>query len=100
MFLKKWPVVMTVAALIILTIIFFWKILLTNLILTGVDIFLYFYPYKAYITEAIRHGRLPLWNPHLFMGAPLLANSQVGLFYPPNWLFLGLDVPISLWRQF
>jgi hypothetical protein len=93
MFLKKWPVVVTVAALIVLTIIFFWKILLTNLILTGVDIFLYFYPYKAYVTEAIRHGRLPLWNPHLFMGAPLLANSQVGLFYPPNWLFLGLDVP-------
>jgi hypothetical protein len=34
-----------------------------------------------------------LWNPHLFMGAPFLANSQVGLFYPLNWLFLWLDPP-------
>jgi hypothetical protein len=79
--------------LIALTFLFFWKILLTNLILAGVDTFLYFYPYKAYAGEALRQGRLPLWNPHLFMGAPLLANSQVGMFYPPNWLFLWLDPP-------
>jgi hypothetical protein len=76
-----------------LTLLFFWKILLTNLILSGVDTFLYFYPYKAYAAAALRQGRLPLWNPHLFMGAPLLANSQVGLFYPLNWLFIWLDAP-------
>ena len=90
------PTVKTIAAialLSILTLIFFWKILLTNLILVGVDTFLYFYPYKAYAAEALRGGRLPLWNPHLFMGAPLLANSQVGVFYPLNWLFIGLEVP-------
>ena len=80
-------------ALTLLTLAFFWKILLTNLILSGVDVFLYFYPYKAYAAEALRQGRLPLWNPHLFMGAPLLANSQVGLFYPLNWPFIWLDAP-------
>ncbi|MCK6626998.1 MAG: YfhO family protein [Anaerolineae bacterium] len=84
---------LAVVILIVLTFVFFWKILLTNLILTGVDTFLYFYPYKAYASEALRQGRLPLWNPHLFMGVPLLANSQVGLFYPLNWLFLWLDPP-------
>ncbi|MCL4304249.1 MAG: YfhO family protein, partial [Anaerolineae bacterium] len=84
---------LAVAALVALTLLFFWKILLTPLILAGVDTFLYFYPYKAYASEALRQGRLPLWNPHLFMGAPLLANSQVGLFYPFNWLFLWLDPP-------
>ncbi|GIK42490.1 MAG: hypothetical protein BroJett011_63230 [Chloroflexota bacterium] len=84
---------LAVIALITLTLLFFWKILLTNLILAGVDTFLYFYPYKAYASEALRQGRLPLWNPHLFMGAPLLANSQVGLFYPLNWLFLWFDPP-------
>ncbi|MCZ7673594.1 MAG: hypothetical protein M5U34_43990 [Chloroflexi bacterium] len=26
-----------------------------------------------------------MWNDSLFMGAPLLANSQVGFFYPLNW---------------
>jgi hypothetical protein len=79
--------------LVVLTLLFFWKILLTNLILVGVDTFLYFYPYKAYASEVLRQGRLPLWNPYLFMGVPLLANSQVGLFYPLNWLFLWLDAP-------
>jgi hypothetical protein len=84
---------LAVFALIMLTLLFFWKILLTNLILVGVDSFLYFYPYKAYASEALRQGRLPLWNPHLFMGAPLLANSQVGLFYPLNWPLIWLDTP-------
>jgi hypothetical protein len=85
--------IISILTLIALTLIFFWKILLTNLILVGVDTFLYFYPYKAYAAEALRQGRLPLWNPHLFMGVPLLANSQVGLFYPLNWLFIWLDAP-------
>lgn len=87
------PKMLAVAALIALTLLFFWQILLTNLILVGVDTFLYFYPYKAYAAEALRQGRLPLWNPHLFMGAPLLANSQVGLFYPLNWPLIWLAAP-------
>ncbi|RME76970.1 MAG: hypothetical protein D6784_04705 [Chloroflexi bacterium] len=80
-------------SIILLTLLFFWKILLTNLILVGVDVFLYFYPYKAYAAQALRQGRLPLWNPHLFMGAPLLANSQVGVLYPLNWPLVWLDPP-------
>lgn len=80
-------------SLIGLTLLFFWKILLTNLILAGVDVFLYFYPYKDFAAAALREGRLPLWNPHLFMGVPLLANSQVGLFYPLNWLLIWLAAP-------
>jgi hypothetical protein len=90
---SKWNSLLIVGFLIVLTLLFFWKILLSNLILSGVDVFLYFYPYKAYTSEVLRQGQLPLWNPYLFMGAPLLANSQVGLFYPPNWLFIWLDPP-------
>ena len=33
-------------------------------------------------------GEWPLWNPMVGMGAPLMANYQSGLFYPPNWLVL------------
>lgn len=85
--------ILALISLLALTLLFFWKILLTNLILVSTDTFLYFYPYKAYAAEALRQGRLPLWNPHLFMGAPLLANSQVGVFYPLNWPLLWLDAP-------
>ncbi|MFQ5576812.1 MAG: hypothetical protein ACE5G8_07475, partial [Anaerolineae bacterium] len=82
-----------VLALGLLTLAFFWKILLTNLILVGVDVFLYFYPYRAYVADALLGGRFPLWNPHIFMGVPFLANSQAGLLYPPNWLFLWASPP-------
>lgn len=35
----------------------------------------------------ILQGRLPLWNPYLAAGLPLQANPQLGLFYPPFWVF-------------
>ena len=76
-----------------LALVFFWKIVFTNLILVGVDSFLYFYPYKAYVAQALGSGRFPLWNPHLFMGAPLFANMQTALLYPFHWLFLWLPAP-------
>ncbi len=31
-------------------------------------------------------GVIPLWNPGIFGGQPLVANSQSALFYPPNLL--------------
>ncbi|MEN8154104.1 MAG: YfhO family protein [Acidobacteriota bacterium] len=31
-------------------------------------------------------GGLPLWNPYIFAGQPLVANAQSSLFYPPNLL--------------
>lgn len=69
-----------------IAVIFFNRLLLSNLLLARGDPFLYFYPYWEMAAEAVRSGRIPLWNPNIFMGAPLLANSQVGLFYPLNWL--------------
>lgn len=59
-----------ILALSALTLLFFWKIALTNLILTGLDVFTYFYPYREYAAQAIRAGHLPLWNPYLFLGVP------------------------------
>jgi hypothetical protein len=79
--------------LLALTLAFFWKICFTNLILVGLDVFTYFYPYKAYAAELIRQGRLPLWNPYLFMGVPFLANIQTALFYPLNFPLYWLPVP-------
>lgn len=76
-----------------LTLVFFWKILLTNLILSGVDVFTYFYPYRDYAAEAVRQARLPLWNPYLFLGVPFLANSQAAVFYPLHWPLVWLPVP-------
>lgn len=62
----------------------FWRLALTELIIARGDLFLYFYPYRDFASAAVRAGRVPLWNPFLFMGAPFLANSQAGFFYPFN----------------
>ncbi|HMB69719.1 MAG TPA: hypothetical protein VKU85_10425, partial [bacterium] len=46
-------------------------------------------------TEAVREGRVPLWNPWIYSGTPFLANFQPGVFYPPNLLLAwsGLSLP-------
>ncbi|MBI5879418.1 MAG: YfhO family protein [Chloroflexi bacterium] len=95
-FSRRLADLLALAGLCLLVAVFFWKIALTNLILVGVDIFTYFYPYRAAINDAISQGRLPLWNPYLFMGAPLLANGQAGLFYPLNWPLALLDAPRAI----
>jgi hypothetical protein len=87
------PVAASTLVIVALPLLFFWRLIFTNLILVGVDSFLYFYPYKAYVAQALRAGHFPLWNPHLFMGAPLLANMQTAVLYPLHWLFLWLPAP-------
>ena len=54
---------------------------------------LQFYPWREYAFDMIRQGQLPLWNPYNGAGAPLIANYQSALFYPPNWS--GLMLPLA-----
>lgn len=50
---------------------------------------LQFIPWREIAWEYLRSGIAPLWNPLNGMGAPLLANYQLAIFYPPGWvLFL------------
>jgi hypothetical protein len=94
--LERFRDLIAVSLLGALIALFFWKLLFTNLILARGDTFLYIYPYWTAAREALRSGRLPLWNPDLFMGAPLMANSQAGVLYPLNWLlWLVLDAPAA-----
>ena len=63
-----------------------WKLTVGNRVIARGDLLLYFYPLRDYASAALRTGTLPLWNPYTFMGAPFLANSQAGFFYPLNLL--------------
>jgi len=47
---------------------------------------LQFVPWREFAYTQLDQGVLPLWNPLNGMGAPLLANYQLGFFYPPGWL--------------
>jgi hypothetical protein len=41
-------------------------------------------------------GRFSFWNPYWMCGVPLAGEIQSGLFYPPNWMYLLLPLPIAM----
>lgn len=47
----------------------------------------FFEPFARLISQALKEGRLPLWNPYLYCGMPQAANPSPGLFYFPSFLF-------------
>lgn len=48
----------------------------------------YFYPVTFSLAQSFKSGELPLWNLHMAMGFPLLADFQSGAFYPPHLFYL------------
>lgn len=62
-----------------------------------------FIPWWKYAWEAVLKGVVPVWNDLLGMGAPLIANYQSALFYPPTWLYLIMysigDISLMAWFQ-
>ena len=50
-------------------------------------------PWHAAVRDALLHGRLPLWNPFLLGGEPLLAVQQAAPLHPATWLGLLLPLP-------
>jgi hypothetical protein len=75
----------------------YWPLLFTNRVLATGDILLYFYPYRDFVAEALREGRIPFWNPYLFSGAPLLANTQAAVLYPLHWPLIWLPVTAQVY---
>lgn len=45
------------------------------------------FPLRVLAGRMIADGQLPLWNPYIYGGTPLMASVYPGVFYPPNWLF-------------
>ncbi len=84
---SKWDVV-ALAVLALAILLVYNKVLLTNLVPASGDYLYYFTPYWDYANEVMRSGRLPLWNPYMYAGAPFQANPQTQLFYPLRWFFL------------
>ncbi len=52
------------------------------------DLILQNYVWRQFIRESLVAGEIPLWNPHLFAGAPFLANGQSAAYYPFSFFFL------------
>ncbi len=78
------PVVVFIAASLVL----FSPLLLTGQAFYWGTPSLQFIPWWDFAFETLLNGEIPLWNPWVGMGAPLIANYQSALFYPPYWILL------------
>lgn len=67
----------------------FWRPLLFETFFFR-DLHLLFYFQRLKVAEAFASGHLPLWDPTLHGGQPLLANVNNTALYPGNLLFLVL----------
>jgi hypothetical protein len=83
------------AALALLTLAvaaFFWPLILTQAWIPrgGGDLVSFLWPTYRFAARSLRSGVIPLWNPHLYSGAPFAADNQAGLFYPVNLVTFAL----------
>jgi len=84
-----------IGALALWSPVFFWQAALRQSVFFFGDILRFFYPTHLAYADALRAGRLPLWEPRLLAGFPLFAEGQIGALYPTHPLLYGL-LPLDL----
>jgi len=50
-------------------------------------------PWRKAVREAVKNGRLPLWNRFVLAGEPLLATQQPAVLHPGTWI--GFLLPLA-----
>ena len=78
------------------TLLLTWPLLFGGRVLYWGTQLLQFAPWRQLAADALRAGEWPLWTQALGNGAPLLANLQPAVFYPPHVLFLLFPVERAL----
>lgn len=76
------------APIILAPIILFLPVLIPGKALFWGITSIQFIPWHWEALRTLQNGELPLWNIWNGMGAPLAANYQSAVFYPPTWLTL------------
>ncbi len=93
--LQRWSDWLPLSLLGLTILALFYRLLFGQVIFWGLPS-LQFYPWREFALSELAAGRLPLWNPYNGAGAPLLANYQSALLYPPNWLSIVLPGPQTI----
>jgi hypothetical protein len=78
-----------------LPLVVYWRAALGQGMFFFGDIARFFYPMRVLYADALTAGRLPLWQPEILTGIPLLAEMQSGALYPLH-IFLFRVLPIDL----
>ncbi|MBS1811596.1 MAG: YfhO family protein [Acidobacteria bacterium] len=84
------------AILALLPLFYFYPAVLGQVLLAPGDGWTQILGLRVLIGQMIAQGQLPLWNPYIFAGMPLLASIQVGALYPFTWLFAVLPAGIAM----
>ena len=79
--------------LFLLTAGFFWRTITGDVYqpADGGDLVSFLFPTYRFAASRLAQGELPLWNPHLYGGAPFIADIQAGFLYLPNLLLFLLN---------
>ena len=89
-----WLIILSFAALVAL---FYWRFLTPNPAdrqsFPPGDFSAQFWAFATFEARELSAGRLPLWNPYTFAGAPFWADVQAAVFYPPSLLTFALSAP-------
>jgi hypothetical protein len=84
--------ILCVLFLLILVLLFFWRVVILGDYFIGGDIINQFYPWKHYLVDQTWKDRIPLWNPLTFGGNPFAANYQVGMWYLLDYIFFFIPI--------
>jgi hypothetical protein len=76
------------AAFAAVTVYFFNEVIFSSDIIAFRDLGRFFYPPREFAWKLIRQGVMPLWNPFIFCGNPLIASHQTAVFYPASFIYL------------
>ncbi|HEX9148725.1 MAG TPA: YfhO family protein [Thermoanaerobaculia bacterium] len=57
------------------------------------DVVTQFIPFRKAVRDAVKNGRLPLWNRFALAGEPLLANTQPAVLHPGT--LIGFLLPLA-----
>ena len=73
---------------------FYWKLTLTRQFewLSGPDSAEQVLPWFNVQAHEWHAGRIPLWDPYLWTGQPLVGQGQPGAAYPLNWILFRLPL--------
>jgi hypothetical protein len=77
-----------VAAIAACVVFFYWAPMTSSSASIQGDTANVHYPMQRYFSDRLSPRQLPFWTPYVLSGYPLLANPEVGAWYPPNWPFL------------
>lgn len=82
--------------IIIIPLVYFYSALKGDLVLVQGDGWTANLGLRLLVGKFLQQGEIPLWNPYIFSGMPLLASIYPGSLYPPNWIFVVLSSGIAI----